>query len=223
MKTCSKCRQEQPAESFYASPKAKDGLNSWCKSCYRAKHLATYKLKVEVDLRSALTCAECGSTYHPKTRKPTLYCSQSCKEKAVKRRRYEDRENWKTCTVEGCENRMPSGRLCSMHSYRLREHGDVGAVESTVIPRNNRTGEGYVADYANGTTRLEHRAVMEEHLGRPLMPFENVHHRNGVRDDNRLENLELWVVPQPSGQRAEDLARWVIATYPELVAEALAD
>lgn len=63
-------------------------------------------------------------------------------------------------------------------------------------------------------SELEHRAVLE--------PCENVHHRNGIRTDNKPENLELWAVPEPYGQRVEDLVAWVVQCYPERVAELLA-
>lgn len=65
---------------------------------------------------------------------------------------------------------------------------------------------------------LEHIFVMSEHLGRPLQKHENIHHLNGERNDNRIDNLELWSTAQVSGQRVIDKLQWakqMIELYPK--------
>lgn len=69
---------------------------------------------------------------------------------------------------------------------------------------SNKSSSGYKTKNICGKQIKEHRVVLEKHLGRPLSSNESVHHRNGDRADNRIENLELWSKSQPYGQRVED-------------------
>jgi len=81
-------------------------------------------------------------------------------------------------------------------------------------PVQRRDGKGYLhhSGYRyfkrDGKIIAEHRYIMEQKLGRKLYPKETVHHINGIRDDNRIENLELWSTSQPYGQRVEDKIAW---------------
>lgn len=70
-----------------------------------------------------------------------------------------------------------------------------------------KTKDGYIHIYQKDLQRsvAEHVLVMEQMLGRKIKKGETVHHRNGVRDDNRPENLELWASPHRPGQRITDL------------------
>ncbi|WP_055477572.1 HNH endonuclease [Sphaerimonospora mesophila] len=67
---------------------------------------------------------------------------------------------------------------------------------------------GYIEIKTEKGWLREHVHVMEEHIGRRLLPGESVHHKNGIRDDNRIENLELWTRAQPAGQRVTDMLSW---------------
>lgn len=100
-----------------------------------------------------------------------------------------------------------------MHLYRFRRHGAVGGVDSTrSVPGEGMTRQGYVYHQSVEKQGFEHRLVMEQVVGRPLRTEETVHHINGVRDDNRPENLELWSSRHGKGQRVTDHVEHAVET-----------
>ena len=106
----------------------------------------------------------------------------------------------------------PAGR-------RRREHGawrmnDLGYMFRVVPGTTSAKKRGKAA---GGVIELQHRVVMEQLLGRSLGPHEQVHHKNTIRHDNDPSNLEVWTKSQPSGGRPEDLVRWVVHYYADLV------
>lgn len=108
-----------------------------------------------------------------------------------------------------------------MHYSRWREGRPVGDAQPlhAVAGAGHLAADGYRQITVDGVRIKEHRHVMAQVLGRPLRPDEDVHHRNGIRSDNRPENLELWV--RCPGQRVEDLVSFVVEQYRSEVEAAL--
>jgi hypothetical protein len=136
-----------------------------------------------------------------------MICSKTFTDKANKRRKcHACRMSKIECKSELCKRLIykanaTTGYCASCVTQRERNPnwrgGQIKHQQGYVMVRTK--DRGYV---------FQHRLVMEEHLGRELLPSENVHHKNGVRNDNSLDNLELWTTKQPSGQRVSDLVRW---------------
>jgi hypothetical protein len=115
------------------------------------------------------------------------------------------------CAVAGCERASRAKGLCDPHYRRQWRNGAPGAVHIRVSapPGSGHINrDGYKLITRDGVPIFEHRAVMENAIGRPLYEDETVHHINGIRLDNRAENLELWSSHHPPGQRITDLLDW---------------
>jgi hypothetical protein len=141
-----------------------------------------------------------------------LYCSIEC------RPDYHERSKSK-CLNPDCAALTTFDR-CTSCAAKFRSYGDYD--DSSLVGKTSISSQGYVVlflgrghPYVNsGQARMmEHRFVMANHIGRKLESRETVHHKNGIRHDNRIENLELWTLDHQPGVRVEDHLKEMIRLY----------
>jgi hypothetical protein len=115
------------------------------------------------------------------------------------------------------------GNEATAYSYNLRagKHKSCGCYKKgptsyKAVERTFQDGYAFLrvpghprANPHTGRVR-EHILVMEKLLGRPLLPGEEVHHKNTDRADNTPSNLELWTHSHPAGARVSDKVEWAI-------------
>lgn len=145
-------------------------------------------------------CPVCKSEFHAPGNQ--IYCSVKCANKSGSKQRTRYVETCKTCGKKFGTVPSKAKQYCSRSCAMT---GRVRAGEfHKPIGYTRKHPNGYVVIKTERGWLFEHRVIMEKFLGRRLTSTEHVHHKNGVRDDNRLENLELWTGKDPLGQCVND-------------------
>jgi hypothetical protein len=147
-------------------------------------------------------CPICHKVFHPASAVRKT-CSYECADQI--RRTAKRNTQCETCGKKLNPSCHPRTRFCST-SCSARNRNHKGSFHKPNGAKRPHTS-GYIQIKHNGQWVMEHRLAMEQTLGRPLLKTDRVHHMNGVRDDNRPENLELWTVDHkdPPGVRVSDL------------------
>lgn len=134
------------------------------------------------------------------------------------------RQKIKSCGFPGCERPHDAKGWCNLHYGRDRAgrtlEGDSGEQRGSPIGTRRLEPNGYMKIKVGPQEwKYEHRHVMEQAVGRVLFTEEGVHHKNGDKADNRVDNLELWSSSHPAGQRVQDKLAWarqIVSLYGDL-------
>lgn len=169
-------------------------------------------------------CTTCGNMLTVNSLGRNCYCSKKCKSQAknIKAkeeiRRKDHDPAYPRCVVPDCDRAGSLKEMCHAHYVRERDKKSLCPPIRQYKQGNGEwiTGQGYVIKATSGGPMRKHRFVIEQHIGRSLRKYETVHHINGDRADNRIENLELFSSSHPPGQRIRDKlkhAKEIIALY----------